>query len=879
MSMPARRPDPSAQPSLSLWSAGEEPTDSTLAAAADQPAGTAAPAAGGSAVAPAATAAPQVDLSAAANDSAAVAVLAAPPRPVAAPPRHGRGGLRLGVGGRSAAGLGGDTRNGNGSSARGPLALARAGLRALEGLARVDADRPLSPADRVALAGWPGWGPMAKAFDPYEQAPGWRQVGERLRELLSPEAGTAAQQATPTSFYTSPAVTGAVWRILEGLGFDGGQVLEPGCGSGLFIAAAPPGLPLRWTGVERDPTSAQIAALLHPGARIVTVPLERVSLPPCGFDAAVGNVPFADVTPYDPTSPKLSLHNYFIWRAVQAVRPGGLVAVVTSRYTLDAEGSEARELLVEDADLVGAIRLPTGAFRDFGTEVVCDLLVLRRRASRCGEDDPAPGWLASERRPELRTAINHYWRERPGQVLGRMEPSGGAYHGHTLKVAFDSEPAVLQATLTAAAERLIAAGAAQRLTYSPPPDPTAIPAGVVLADRAGRKDGSFHLVNGVAHQVVGGQLAPVARAGAELTALIGLRDAALALLDAEADPDTTDQVLAPLRDRLNRRYDRYVAAYGPLNRCTLIEGRADEDTGLPTWIRRRPAMGGFRDDPDYVTVLALEVYDDDTGTATKAPILHQRVNRRAQRPQRARDATDAVALCLDERGHLDPATIARLLAIDEADVPEALGGLAHHDPDAQAWVTADDYLSGDVRRKLDAARAAATADPARYARNVAALEAVQPADLGPGEIRVKLGAPWVEAADIQAFLVELLGGQVTVRHEPLTATWEVKVGGWQASSSAATAEWGTSRISAYELVQLACNGGAPVVYDEVERPDGSTARSATCRRRCWPRPSSRPSTSGSASGCGRTPSAPTGWWRSTTAATTPPCCAASTAAT
>ena len=172
--------------------------------------------------------------------------------------------------------------------------------------------------------------------------------------------------------------SGAVWRILRGLGFDGGQALEPGCGSGLFIAAAPNGLPLRWTGVERDPTSAQIAALLHPGARIVTAPLERVSLPPCGFDAAVGNVPFADVTPYDPTSPKLSLHNYFIWRAAQAVRPGGLVAVVTSRYTLDAEDSQARELLAEDADLVGATRLPSGAFRDFGTEVVCDLLMLRR---------------------------------------------------------------------------------------------------------------------------------------------------------------------------------------------------------------------------------------------------------------------------------------------------------------------------------------------------------------------------------------------------------------------------------------------------------------------------------------------------------------------
>src|SRR6266511_1540676 len=232
-------------------------------------------------------------------------------------------------------------------------------------------------------------------------------------------------------------------------------------------------------------------------------------------------------------------------------------------------------------------------------------------------------------------------------------------------------------------------------------------------------------------------------------------------------------------------------------------------------------MGGFRDDPDYVTVLALELYDDDTRTASKAPIFQQRVNRRPQRPERARDAADAVALCLDEHGHLDVATIARLLAISPGQVPGALGDLAYLDPAEQRWVPADEYLSGDVREKLDLARAAAAREPARYADYVARLQAVQPTDLGPEQIRVKLGAPWVEARDIQAFLTETLGGQgVSVRHEPLTATWEVKVDSWTASSGAATAQWGTGRITAYELVQLACNGGAPVIYDQVEGPNG-----------------------------------------------------------
>jgi N12 class adenine-specific DNA methylase len=745
-----------------------------------------------------------------------------------APPRAGgRSGLRLGagVGGHPTPGRISPSQRTPGGG-RGPLTLARSNLQVLQVLAGLDPSRPLQLGQRAALEQWAGWGPMARAFDPHERTPAWQQLGERLRELLTPEEGTAAQQATPTSFYTSPTVTTVIWRALVGLGFDGGPVLEPGCGSGLFIVASPPGIPVAWTGVERDPVSARIAALLHPDARIITAPLERVSLPPAGFAAAVGNVPFADVAPYDPTAPKkLSLHNYFLWRAIQAVHPGGLVAVVTSRFTLDAEESRARELLAQDADLLGAVRLPTGAFHEYGTDVVTDIVVLRRRTSPRPEGEPGPLWVTAHRQPELRTAVNRYFLAHPEQVLGRLEPAGGAYHGHVLDVVFDGDRnGDLETALTAAVDRIVDDAARQHHTYRARRDPTAIPDDVVLTDEEGRKDGSFHLVNRVVHQVTKGKLLRVARAGAELVALIQLRDAALALLDGEADPQATDELLVPLRTTLNRRYDRYVATYGPLNRCTLIEGKPDEDTGLPTWSRRRPSMGGFRDDPDYVTVLALELYDDDTGTGVKAPIFQQRVNRRPRRPERARNPADAVALCLDEHGRLDVATIARLLDISVADVPAALGDLAYHDPVEGRWVPADEYLSGDVREKLDFARVAAARSPEQYSRNVTALEAVQPVDLGPAEIRVKLGAPWVAARDVQAFLMETVGGQITVRHEPLTASWEIQVDRWTASSGAATAEWGTSRIDAYDLVQLACNGGAPVIYDEVERADGSTTR-------------------------------------------------------
>jgi N12 class adenine-specific DNA methylase len=749
--------------------------------------------------------------------------------PAQAPPRPGgRKGLRLGLGlgGRPAPGRGGPPLPAT-NGARGPLTLARSNLRVLEVLAQVDPrDRPLDAGERAALEQWAGWGPMANAFDPYQRVPAWQQVGARLHDLLTPGEASTAQQATATSFYTSPAVTTAIWRALVGLGFEGGQVLEPGCGSGLFIAAAPSSLPVTWTAVERDLVSARIAGLLHPHARIVTAPLERVALPPASFDAAVGNVPFANVNPYDPTAPKrLSLHNYFIWRAVHSVRPGALVAVVTSRFSLDGGEGAARELLAADAELLGAIRLPSGAFREYGTDVVADILVLRRRVSPPPGHEAAPAWLTAHQQPELRTTINGYFLAHPEQVLGHMTPTGGAYHGQVLDVLFEgNRDADLEAALTAAVERIVAAASKQHRTWVPRRDPTVLPNDVVLADHAGRKDGSFHLVDGTVHQVSDGRLVRIPNPSAELHALIQLRDAAVALLDAEADPDTADAALLPLRATLNRRYDEYAASYGPLNRCTLVQGPPDQDTGLPTWSRRRPSMGGFRDDPDYVTVLALELYDDDTGTAAKAPIFHQRINRRPQRPERARDAADAVALCLDEHGALDLETIARLLDIHPEQVPEALGDLAYHDPAEQRWVAADEYLSGNVRRKLDLAQAAAIHQPEVYARNVAALEAVHPVDLAPEQIKAKLGAPWVNANDVQAFLTQTVGGQVSVRHEPLTATWDIKVDQSTASSSAATAEWGTTRYDAYALVQLGCNGGAPVVYDEVERGDGTTTR-------------------------------------------------------
>jgi N12 class adenine-specific DNA methylase len=733
----------------------------------------------------------------------------------------------------------------------GPVARARASLRALETLDRfspagtVPAASPVpSEEDLAALRGWAGWGPMAPAFSPGRTG-AWREIGERLEWLLPPDQLREAEQATPNAFYTPPDLASACWQMLRGLGFDRGRILEPGCGAGAFIDATPAGVDATWVGVERDPVTAQIAALLHPDAQIINERLQDAALPAHSVDAVIGNVPFGEIPVYDPTAPKevaKSLHNYCIWRAARTLRPGGVAVLITSRYTMDARYPWARREIAAEADLAGAIRLPGTALAPGGTEVVTDILVLRRRDRESANDldgDPAnePEWLHVARLCDIDPGqqwlpedfINQWFVNHPSMVLGTIRPDHAARYGRTLRVDRPPGAAPLAAAFAGATKTLTAMARAQGLTYQPLAPATSGIESLAIPQRAdGRKERSFHLIDGMVWQVQDGVLVPGQARGkepSELAALIRLRDATTTLLDAEADHNRTDSSLTGLRAGLNADYDRYVAAYGPLNRATIISGEPDPETGLATMSRRRPRMGGFRQDPDYVTVLALEHYDDETGQAAKAPIFTQRVNKRPQRPARADTPEEAIRLCLDCHGRLDLPALAGLLDIPVGQVPDRIAGLAYLDPATQEWVTAEEYLSGNVRAKLDAAKAAASADGpanAQWARNVAALENVQPADLGPEEIRAKLGAPWIPPADVRAFATELLGYPPAISYLPITAQWEVKPERGSADTAAATAEWGTARIDAYRLLELTLNGKAPVVYDTIQTPDGET---------------------------------------------------------
>jgi len=734
----------------------------------------------------------------------------------------------------------------------GPITRARASLRALEALDRISAEggRP-SAGDLDDLQGWAGWGPMAPAFSPIRKD-AWQQIGERLEWLLPPDQLREAEQATPNAFYTPPGLAAACWQILSGLGFDRGRVLEPGCGAGAFMAAAPGNAEVRWTGVERDPVTARIAQLLHPAARIISDRLQNAALPAHSADAVIGNVPFAETAVYDPTAPKevtRSLHNYCIWRSARTLRPGGVAVLITSRYTMDARDPRAREAIAAEAELIGAIRLPNDALSPGGTEALADILVLRRRDTGTPDDGGTPDggstsfeegtpvggadWMDTVPLSEAvrgrqwgyQDRVNRWFVAHPSAVLGELRPDHAALYGRTVRVDRPAGAGPLGEALADATRRLVTSARERGLTWSPPAIVVPDAGRVGIPERAdGRKERSFHLTgSGAACQVQDGVLVPVASQGrelAELTALIRLRDTAVSLLDAEADHDRGEDSLTPLRAALNAAYDRYTAVYGPLNRATISRGEPDPETGLATLTRRRPRMGGFRQDPDYVTVLALESYDDETGHAAKTTIFTQRVNKRAERKTRAQSADEAIRLCLDARGRLDLPVIAGLLGIPAGQVPAEISGLAYLDPASGEWVTAEEYLAGNVRAKLEAARAAGSSSPEEWAANIAALEQVQPADLGPGEIRARLGAPWIPASDVRAFAAEILGYAPAVSYLSVTAQWEIKPKPGTADTAAASDEWGTSRIDGYRLLELAANGKAPVVYDTLPTPDG-----------------------------------------------------------
>ncbi len=686
----------------------------------------------------------------------------------------------------------------------GTTARIRANLAALRTLRHVQAQGRAATGDEQQVLGrWAGWGAVAQAaFGRPEY--GWAR--DELRELLSPAEYQAARSSALNAHYTDAGLVTAIWQAVADLGFTGGQVLEPGCGSGHFLAFAPDTAHV--TGVEVEPVTAAIAALLHPHAQILHESFADTHTPDGTFDLAIGNVPFGDIVLHDPRDNRgrHAIHNHFLLKALRMVRPGGLVVAITSTSTMDgAASADARAAMADVADLVGAVRLPTGAHqRAAGTDVVTDVLILQRRDPDTAGLDA--GWVDTQDVTfgEDTLPVNTYWVAHPELVLGTMGAGRGLYRDGELVVDGTGDvPIQLGEALTRIVRQAKAAG----LVYQPDPQRPVLDRPVSIVPAADRQpdgtltatpDGGFTAWTDGAPQ----PYEPPATQASELRALLGLREAMLAVLDAEAatDPGTADDTDAgrveALRTELNQRYDTYLAQFGPINRFDWSHHTTK--TGQVVERKIRPGQGGFRQDPHAASVRALEMFDPATQTVTKADIFTRRVVGAREPASTAATPADAINLCLDRHGELRLPVVAELLGLDPAEARDALGTLAFDDPTTGGVVLAADYLSGNVRAKLAAARTAAVEDP-RFHVNVTALAEVIPHDLPPDQIYARLGGAWVGADVVAQFLAETLEDPTVRVDHPGGALWYVHSD--RAASVVATRQWGIPDLNAYEIAQ------------------------------------------------------------------------------
>jgi N12 class adenine-specific DNA methylase len=713
----------------------------------------------------------------------------------------------------------------------GPATKAGRNVQAIELLKEIEAARrPATTDEQRLLSLYTGWGGIPQAFDPahpkYEST-----MGPNLRALLTDEEWNAARASTPNAHYTSPAVIERVHALLNRLGFEGGRILEPSMGAGYFLGLTPAAhrSDYKWTGVELDQLTGRIARLLYPDADVHVAGFQDLQRPDGFFDTAIGNVPFGNYRVNDPryNKLKLSIHNYFFRKTLDLVRPGGVVAFITSPFTMDAKGSAVRAELAKHADLLGAIRLPSVAFKGIaGTDVTTDLLVLRKRAP--GEDAAGEGWTKSVpktvpgREGDATINLNEYFHAHPENILGELRGDGtmNARFGDESEMTVKGDVAELPDLLRAAVARFPQDG------YTPDATSPAFTGGSIpqLAPDTVRERGLvaqgpkiMRRENGV---LVDAKVpAPhVAR----VKQLIQLRDLTARTLQSQLN-DEPDAVIERERKALDTAYTAFVKAHGPIRKEVRTD-RGTDKAGNPITQVRFPNLAHF-DDAQRELVAALEHYDPETGTAKKADILERRVVPKKVPMDRADSPADALPMVLAEMGRVDVPRIAQLTGVSQMDAVRALKGQIFEDPTQPGrYLTRDQYTSGDVKTKLAEAREGAKTDPTRWAPNIEALEPVIPKDLLPSQITATLGARWIPTSDYVRFVKDVLGnGHVTVQYTPAAGIGYKVEGDYRVKTSVAnTTEFGTTRKDALELLELALNLQTPTVYGGREEIDGKT---------------------------------------------------------
>ena len=668
--------------------------------------------------------------------------------------------------------------------------------------------------EQQVLSQYVGWGGLSDAFDPGKDS--WAKEYAELKGLLSEDEYAAARSSTLNAHYTSPTVIKAIYEAVGRMGFETGNILEPSMGVGNFFGMLPDSMAdSRLYGVELDSITGRIAKMLYPQADITVAGFETTDRHDF-YDLAVGNVPFGQYKVNDKAYNKLgfSIHNYFFAKAIDQVRPGGVVAFVTSRYTMDSKDSTARKHMAERADLLGAIRLPNNAFRaNAGTDVVSDIIFLQKR------DRPAdiePAWVQLGK-TEDGFAINQYFVDHPEMVLGELTTESTQYGREDLTVA-PLEGANLADQLAEAVQHIegqytaaevdapdIAEEEATRRTLPADPDVKNFSYTVV--------DGEvFYRENSVMTQV---KLSDTAKG--RVTGMVELRQIVNELIDQQLN-DFPDEDIKAAQERLNAAYDAFAAQYGLLN---------DRKNGRL-----------FEQDSSYYLLCSLENLDEQGQLKSKAAMF----TKRTIRPERTVTSVDipseALAVSIGEHGKVDLPYMAELLGTpgEYGRITTELSGVIFKDPAADptdpeaGWQMADEYLSGDVRAKLRMAQFAAETNP-EFAVNVNALEKAQPRELEASEIDVRLGATWLSPDIIQKFMTETfqipyyLRHAVKVRYSPYTAEWRVEGKTATGRGDIISSEtYGTSRANAYKILEETLNLKDVRIYDTIEDAEGKPKR-------------------------------------------------------
>ena len=667
-----------------------------------------------------------------------------------------------------------------------------------------------TPEQQQVLSRYVGWGGLADAFDPDKES--WSKEYAQLKELLTPEEYAAARGSTLNAHYTSPTVIKAIYEAVGRMGFETGNILEPSCGVGNFFGMLPEEMRnSRLYGVELDSISGRIAQQLYPKADITVAGFETTDRRDF-YDLAIGNVPFGQYQVRDKAHDKLnfSIHNYFFAKALDQVRPGGVVAFVTSRYTMDAKDSTVRRYLAQRAELLGAIRLPNNAFKaNAGTEVVSDIIFLQKRDRPL---DIVPEWTQTGQ-TEDGFAINRYFLDHPEMVLGRQEPESTA-HGmdytvnpiEGLELANQLHDAVKYIRGTYQEAELPELGEGEAIDTSIPADPNV-------------KNYSYTVVDGAVYFRENSRMVRPdlnATAEARIKGMVRLRDCVQELINLQMDAATPDSDIREKQVELNQLYDDFSAKYGLIN---------DRGNRL-----------AFADDSSYYLLCALEVIDENGQLKHKADMFTKRTIKPHEAVTSVDTASEALAVSIAEKARVDMEYMEQLTGKTSDELAAELQGVIFRLPgpvpegERPTYVTADEYLSGNVRRKLRQAQRAAQQDPA-FAINVEALTAAQPKDLDASEIEVRLGATWIDKKYIQQFMYETfntpnyLQRAIQVNYTSYTAEWQITgKNSVSENNVAAYTTYGTSRANAYKILEDSLNLRDVRIYDTVEDADGKERR-------------------------------------------------------